>query len=61
MLDDVAAGNHSDFHVQDGFLFKGNQLCIPYSSLRLKIIRELHDEGHVGRDKIFALIAGSYF
>ena len=61
VLDDVETNNHSYFCVQDGFLFKDNQLCIPDSSLRLKIIRELHDEGHVGKDKPFALIAGFYF
>ncbi|KAJ8630683.1 hypothetical protein MRB53_024006 [Persea americana] len=45
-------GNRSDFMMHDGFLFKGNQLCVPESSLRLKIIEELHDKGHVERDKM---------
>ena len=60
VLDNIGAGNHSEFHVQDGFLFKGNQLCVLDSRLRLKIIKEMHDEGHVGRDKTFASITGSY-
>ncbi|GJT04471.1 hypothetical protein Tco_0912088 [Tanacetum coccineum] len=30
-----------------------NQLCIPDTSLRLKIIKELHGEGHVGRDRLY--------
>ncbi|XP_076917203.1 uncharacterized protein LOC143577178 [Bidens hawaiensis] len=51
VLQDVQAGQKSDFLLHDGFLFKGNQLCIPDSSLRLKIIQELHGEGHVGRDR----------
>mgnify|MGYP003362544751 FL=1 len=45
----------------DGFLFKGNQLCIPDCSLRMKIIKELHEEGHVGHDRTMQLISKSYF
>ncbi|GFS34996.1 hypothetical protein Acr_00g0037210 [Actinidia rufa] len=34
----------------------------PYvPSLRLKIIKKLHDEGHMGRDKTFQLVADSYY
>lgn len=58
---DVAVGKRTTFIMQDGFLFRGNQLCIPEGSLRLKIIKELHDEGHVGRDKTLKLVADSYF
>nr|GEX83601.1 putative reverse transcriptase domain-containing protein [Tanacetum cinerariifolium] len=47
--------------MHDGFLFKGNQLCIPDSSLRLKIIKELHGEGHVGHDRTLQLVQASYF
>ncbi|GJS89136.1 putative nucleotidyltransferase, ribonuclease H [Tanacetum coccineum] len=50
-----------DFNIHDGFLFKGNQLCIPNTSLRLKIIKELHGEGHVGRDRTLQLVQASYF
>ncbi|KAJ9546716.1 hypothetical protein OSB04_019259 [Centaurea solstitialis] len=39
----------------------GNQLCIPDSSLRLQIIKELHGEGHVGRDRTLQLVQSSYF
>ncbi|KAF7113581.1 hypothetical protein RHSIM_RhsimUnG0111800 [Rhododendron simsii] len=61
VLEEIIGGGQSEFHVQKGFLFKGNFLCVPNSSLRLKIIQELHNEGHVGRDKTFALVFGSYF
>nr|GEW03622.1 putative reverse transcriptase domain-containing protein [Tanacetum cinerariifolium] len=42
----VQSGEKTDFVLHDGFLFKGNQLCIPDSSLCLQIIKELHSEGH---------------
>ncbi|GKC16534.1 putative reverse transcriptase domain-containing protein [Tanacetum coccineum] len=41
----VQSGQKPDFNIHDGFLFKRNQLCIPDTSLRLKIIKELHGEG----------------
>ena len=51
----------SDYTVQDGYLFKGLRLCVPDCSLRLKIISELHNEGHVGRDRTLQLVVESYF
>ncbi|KAJ0735706.1 putative nucleotidyltransferase, Ribonuclease H [Helianthus annuus] len=61
ILQDVETGQKSDFLLHEGFLFKGNQLCIPDSSLRLKIIKELHGEGHVGRDRTLQLVQASYY
>nr|GEV00025.1 putative reverse transcriptase domain-containing protein [Tanacetum cinerariifolium] len=57
----IQQGESTDFVLEDGFLFRGVQLCIPDCSLRLKIIQELHNEGHVGRDRTFQLLTGSYF
>ncbi|GJZ42323.1 putative nucleotidyltransferase, ribonuclease H [Tanacetum coccineum] len=53
----VQAGEKPDFFLHNGFLFKRNQLCIPDSSLRLQIIKELHGEGHVGRDCTLQLVS----
>ncbi|GKD38372.1 putative nucleotidyltransferase, ribonuclease H, partial [Tanacetum coccineum] len=61
VLQGVQAGEKPDFFLHNGFLFKGNQLCIPDSSLRLQIIKELHGEGHVGRDRTLQLVQASYF
>ena len=58
---EVQQGLQSDFTLQDGFLFKGLRLCVPECSLRLQIIRELHHEGHVGRDRTLQLVVTSYF
>ena len=61
IMDDVRSNRRYDFSVTDGFLFKGNQLCVPDCSLRLRLILELHGEGHFGRDKTFQLVSSSYY
>ncbi|GKB75352.1 putative nucleotidyltransferase, ribonuclease H, partial [Tanacetum coccineum] len=61
VLHGVQAREKLDFFLHDGFLFKGNQLCIHNSSLRLQIIKELHGEGHVGHDRTLQLVQASYF
>ena len=61
IMHNLDSNRHSSFFLEDGFLFRGNQLCIPDNSLRVKIIKELHDEGHVGRDRTLQLVRDSYF
>ncbi|KAH9289272.1 hypothetical protein KI387_033389, partial [Taxus chinensis] len=47
LSDDV--GNFQDNYVlQDGYLFKGCQLCIPVGSMRENIVKELHSGGLTG-------------
>ena len=61
ILNDVAISKQFDFLIHDGLLFKGNQLCIPDSNLRLRVIQELHNEGHMERDKTMKFVTDSYF
>lgn len=58
---DIQHELHPDYLIFDGFLFRGTQLCLPDCSLRLQVIRELHGEGHVGRDRTIELVIASYF
>lgn len=61
LFDDATAGISTGYTLQHGFLFKGLRLCVPESSLRLKIVQELHNEGHIGRDRTLQLATTSYF
>ena len=37
-----------DFYIQDGFFMKSGQLCLPRTSLREKVIGDLHGGGLAG-------------
>ena len=55
---------HSNFSIHDGYLFRGNQLCLPATSICEYVLRELHGggcSGHLGRDKTLALVEDHFF
>jgi hypothetical protein len=54
----------TEYMIQDGLLFRGNQLCIPKFSMRENLLKEKHSGGlaeHYGHDKMFSKLNGSYF
>ena len=56
--------NCNDFHLTNDFLFKNNLLCIPRTSLREALIKELHSNGlagHFGIDKTYQLLSDRFY
>jgi hypothetical protein len=53
-----------EYMIQEGLLFRGNQLCIPKCSMRENLLKEKHNgglAGHFGHDKKFVKLNESYF
>ena len=53
-----------DYFLQEGLLFKRNQLCIPNCSMRGNLIREKHSGGlarHFGTDKTYEQLSHFYY
>jgi hypothetical protein len=54
----------TEYKIQDGLLFRGNQLCIPKCSMRENLLKEKYIGGlarHFDHDKTFSKFNGSYF
>jgi hypothetical protein len=54
----------TEYMIQDGLLFKGNQLCILKCSMRENLLKEKHNRGlvrHFVHDKTFSKLNGSYY
>lgn len=52
------------YTLHEGYIFKGNQLCIPKGSLREQIMLELHCNGlgsSFGKDKTLAMVIYCYY
>ena len=55
---------YDEYFIQEGNFFKGIQLCIPRSSMRLNLIKEKHSSGLVGHydiDKTLSLLKEKYY
>jgi hypothetical protein len=53
-----------EYMIQDGLLFRGNQLCILKCSMRENLLKEKHNRGlagHFGHEKMFSKLNGSYY
>ena len=53
-----------DYHIVEGFLFKGEKLCIPHTSLREALLKEAHSSGlagHFGQNKTVEIISKRYY
>jgi hypothetical protein len=53
-----------EYLIQDGLLFKGNQLCISKISMRENLLKEKHSgglDGHFGHDKTFVQLNSLYY
>ncbi|GJS31648.1 RNA-directed DNA polymerase [Tanacetum coccineum] len=50
------------FLLLDGYLFKGNRLCIPKTSLKSQLVKEIHAKGSsaLGRDKTIASVESGF-
>ena len=52
----IKQGNYATylgFYEKEGFLFKGEQLCVPNFLLRDQLLLEVHNQGWEGYDFIF--------
>ena len=53
-----------EYMIQEGLLFRGNQLCILNCFMRENLMKKKHNNGlarHFGHDKMFAKLRKSYF
>ena len=64
LLRDGLARERDDFFLQDCYLFRANQLCIPQGSTRDFIILKIHAgclAGHFGRNKTIELLERQFY
>ncbi|KAI3740084.1 hypothetical protein L2E82_30502 [Cichorium intybus] len=59
-----AGGPHGEYMVQNGFLFKGNRLCVPKHAIRELLVCEAHGgglAGHFGVTKTLEVLKDHFF
>ncbi|GKE89161.1 RNA-directed DNA polymerase, partial [Tanacetum coccineum] len=56
--------HRGEFLLLDDYLFKGNRFCIPKTSLKSQLAKEIHAgglSGHLGRDKTIASVESRFY
>lgn len=64
LIEDCSKGAVGSYILQDGFLFKGNKLCLPKCSIRELVVREAHGggiAGHFGIAKTLAILQEHFY
>jgi len=64
ILEKCSSHAHGPFHLENGFLFIGNHLCIPKCRFRELLIHELHEgalAGHFGVEKTCSMLKEHHF
>ena len=64
VMEKCVHGVYDLFSLHDGFLFKGNRLCIPKCPIRSLLIHEVHGgglAGHVGIQKTMELLQAHFY
>jgi Integrase zinc binding domain len=61
VLEEVKRNLRDDYSLHNGYLFKGVALCIPATSLRYLIIKEIYNQCHFGLEKTLHLVRERFF
>jgi Integrase zinc binding domain len=61
IIEGVKVKTRNDYLLQNGYLFFGNLLCIPNTSLQFVIVQEIHKQDHFGAEKTLHQIREKFF
>ncbi|XP_021751460.1 uncharacterized protein LOC110717130 [Chenopodium quinoa] len=64
LIERCSKGSVGSYMLQDGFLFKGNRLCLPKCSIRELVVREAHGggiAGHFGITKTLTMLQEHFY
>ncbi|XP_021759482.1 uncharacterized protein LOC110724372 [Chenopodium quinoa] len=64
IMESCKNGVHGSFVIVDGFLFKGNKLCVPKGAIRELLIKEAHGgglAGHMGIQKTLEILQSHFY
>ena len=64
LIEECSKGAVGSYLLQDGFLFKGNRLCLPKCSIKELVVREAHGggiAGHFGITKTLSMLQEHFY